>query len=330
MSISRFLFRISNMKKICFVLMIVMLACPAAAQEVYVGGGITQDTKTSTASGQWSVTYIQGFAKYAAFSFSYINEGHQPNHYRDGIAVQVWGHKNVLNSPLSIALGIGPYVYFDTKVAPVTDAFEDAHGLGIITSATATWYGLSPFLLQARLNYTLTNNSFDTLSATIGVGYLLDVPVSSDTYYKPAKVRRTTDNELTVYLGKAVLNSAKSEQNTAYSVEYRRGLGTYVDWTIAWLTEGGNSPIGRYGVTTKLWLVHPIIHDHLEFGIGVGPYLANDNVTEGHRTIVACDVSVMAVYWFHPHIGLRAAWSRIVTDYSRDTDVFLGGLTYRF
>ncbi len=319
------------MKKICLVLVIVMLACPAAAQEVHVAGGITQDTKTSTVSGRWSVTYIQGFAKYGAFSFSYINEGHQPNHFRDGIAVQVWGHKNILNSPLLIALGIGPYAYFDTEVAPVTDAFENAHGLGIITSASATWYGLSPLLLQARLNYMLTINSFDTLSATLGIGYLLDTPVfSPGVQIKPAKIRRATDNELTVYLGKAILNSAKSEQNTAYSVEYRRGLGTYVDWTIAWLTEGGNSPIGRYGVTTKLWLVHPIIRDHLEFGIGAGPYIANDNVTEGHRTIVAGDVSVMMVYWFNPHIGLRGNWSRIITDYSRDTDVFLGGLTYHF
>jgi hypothetical protein len=322
------------MKKICFVLMIVMLTCPAVAQEVYVNGGITHDTKTSTAAGQWSVTHIQGFMKYGAFSFSYINEGHQPNHFRDGIAAEVWGHTTILNSPLSIALGIGPYVYFDTKVSPETGGYENLHGLGIISSATATWYGWSPFLLQARLNYILTNNSFDTLSATLGIGYLLEVPVSPGIQPKPAKSRRTTDNdnEITILFGKAILNSDKSEKNTAYSIEYRRGLWKYVDWTIAWLSEGDNSPIGRYGVTTQLWLTYPILLDGLEFGIGAGPYLAYDKYSDsaGSEMIVAGDVSAMAAYWFNPHIALRATWSRIITDNHRDTDVFLGGLAYRF
>ena len=64
----------------------------------------------------------------------------------------------------------------------------------------------------------------------------------------------------------------------------------HLDWTVSWLEEGDNSMILRNGLTTQLWLM--------------GAFLA---------------------YW-----SFRAAWSRIITDYSRDTDVILGGIGYRF
>ena len=63
------------MKKIIFVALLVVLACPAWAQELFVNGGVTRDAKTGTTALQWSVTYGQDLGKYAAFSFSYINRG---------------------------------------------------------------------------------------------------------------------------------------------------------------------------------------------------------------------------------------------------------------
>ena len=320
------------MKKIFFALLFVVLACPAMAQEVYVNAGVTRDTKTGTAATQWSVTYRQGLGEYAAFSFSYINEGHQPNHYRDGLAAQIWGHTSILDPRLSLALGVGPFAYADTKVAPVRDVYEDAHGFGIISSATATWLGLSPLLFQVRFNYIETQHSFDTFSGTFGIGYLLGAPPRPGSPPKPAQSERMTGNEITLFLGQTVLNSAKSEKDTAMSVEYRRGLLRYVDWTIAWLNEGDTRPIGRWGVTTQLWAVRAFFDDHLALGIGAGPYFARDKYSgdEGQRTTVAGDLSFMAAYRFHPRFAVRASFSRIITDYSRDTDVFLGGLVYRF
>ena len=318
------------MKKIIFALLFVVLACPAWAQEIFVNGGVTRDAKTGTTAGQWSVTYRQGLGEHAAFSFSYINEGHQPNHYRDGLAAQIWGRTNILDPRLSLALGVGPFAYADTKVTPVRDVYEDAHGFGIISSATATWLGLSPFLLQVRLNYIETQHSFDTLSATFGIGYLLDAKPSPGSPPKPNT--QTTGNEITLYLGQTVLNSAKSEKDTAMSVEYRRGLLRYVDWTITWLNEGDTRPIGRWGIATQLWGVRSFFDDHLALGIGAGPYFARDKYSgdAGQRTTVAGDLSFMAAYRFHPRFAIRAAFSRIITDYNRDTDVFLGGLVYRF
>ena len=320
------------MKKIIFALLLVILACPAMAQELFINGGDTQDIKTGTDALQWSVTYRQGLGEHAAFSFSYINEGHQPNHYRDAFAVQIWGRTNVLDEQFSLALGVGPFAYADTKVTPVRDIYENAHGFGIISSATATWQGLSPFLLQVRFNYIATQHSFDTLSGTFGIGYLLDAGPSSGPPSKPVQDAPTTKNEITLSLGQAVLNSAKSETNNAMSVEYRRNLLRYLDWTISYLNEGDTRPLGRSGVATQLWAVRPFFDDHLALGIGVGPYFARDKYSgdAGQRTTVAGDLSFMATYRFHPRFAIRAAFSRIITDYSRDTDIFLGGLVYRF
>jgi len=35
-------------------------------------------------------------------------------------------------------------------------------------------------------------------------------------------------------------------------------------------------------------------------------------------------------YRFHPRWGTRASWNRIITDYNRDADVWLAGISYRF
>jgi hypothetical protein len=315
-----------------FIISLTILACPVMAQELFINGGITQDIKTGTDALQWSVTYRQGLGEYAAFSFSYINEGHQLNHYRDGLAAQIWGRMPILDQRLSLALGVGPFAYADTKVTPVRNIYENAHGFGIISSGTATWRGQSPLLLQVHLNYITTQHSFDTLSATFGIGYLLDAEPSRVHSPETAENRRRTNNEITLFLGQAVLNSAKSETNNAMSLEYRRNLLRYLDWTISYLNEGDARPLGRSGVATQLWAVQTFFDNHLALGIGAGPYFARDKYSggDGQRTTIAGDLSFMASYIFHPHFALRAAFSRIVTDYSRDTDVFLGGLAYRF
>jgi hypothetical protein len=323
-----------DMKKVLFILFFVMLVCPAWAQEeIFVNGGATRDTKTGNTALQWSVTYRQALAEHAAFSFSYINEGHQPNHYRDGFATQIWGRTSIPDPKLSFALGVGPYAYFDTKLTPVREVYENAHGWGVISSATADWSGLSPFLLQVRLNYINTQHSFDTLSATFGIGYLLGAErLAAGSASRPPQGTEAHKNEITSFLGQTVLNSARGEKDTAMGIEYRRSLFRYMDWTAGFLNEGDARPIGRYGVMSQLWAVHPFFNDNLALGIGGGPYLARDKYSgeDGQRTTLAGALSLTASYRLTSHLAVRGAFHRIITDYSRDTDVFLGGLSYRF
>jgi hypothetical protein len=41
-------------------------------------------------------------------------------------------------------------------------------------------------------------------------------------------------------------------------------------------------------------------------------------------------VSASASYRFTQHWAARVTWNRVVTRYSRDTDVLMGGVGYRF
>ncbi|HOG17787.1 MAG TPA: hypothetical protein PLB96_10640 [Syntrophales bacterium] len=320
-------------KTLSAMLIMVLLASPVAAEELFVHGGAAMDTETHNLSGQWSISYVHHLDESAALSLTYLNEGHQPYHYRDSLAAQIWGKTKIPASQFSLALGIGPLVYFDTRVVPLTDRYEDAHGLGVVTSATATWYGLSPLLFQVRLNYITVRDSFDTLAATAGIGYLLDAPTAAESRPHPARDFERPADEIALYFGYATLNSAKSETDVAGAIEYRRHFGRHVDWTVTFLGEGDHRPLGRYGITSQLWVLQPFFSDRLELGMGFGPYVARDeygNEDGSRMTALAGNISAMAAWRLSPRVALRAIWSRIVTDYHRDTDVYLGGLSYSF
>lgn len=69
--------------------------------------------------------------------------------------------------------------------------------------------------------------------------------------------------------------------------------------------------------------------------VRAGAYFALDHYSEllqgnvANRTISGI-VSLTGSYRFHPDWDVRATWNRVVTNYSSDTDVILGGIGYRF
>jgi hypothetical protein len=318
------------MRKIIPVVLLVFLSGAAYAHEFFANAGVTRDTQTGTARLQWSTTYLQEIDKHMAFSFSYINEGHQVNHYRDGIAGQVWGRAGVWDRNLVFGLGAGPYAFFDTHIG-ADGTFHDEHGLAALFSGTATVYALNPLLFQARINYLAARQSFDTLSGTIGIGY--ELGTDKTPAGKPdGQGVGAFDNEITAYAGTTVLNTQKNEQGTSWALEYRRSLAAYIDWTAMGLWEGANRPVARYGLMGQLWLAHPFFTDHLTLGAGFGPYLAHDKYRQGSNDKTKLDwaASFSASVRFFGHFALRGSWSRTITDHDRDTDVFLAGLGYRF
>jgi len=318
------------MWKIIPIFLLVFLSSTAYAHEFFVNAGVTRDTETGTARLQWSTTYLQEIGENAAFSFSYINEGHEVNHYRDGIAGQLWGRAGVWNRNLVFGLGAGPYAFFDTHGGP-NNTYHDEHGIAALFSATATLYTLRPLLFQARINYVAARQSFDTLSGTIGIGYELGTD-KTPTDKPGGQGVGDLRNEITAYTGTTVLNTQKNEQGTSWAIEYRRSLATYLDWTAMGLWEGRDRPVARYGLMSQAWLTHPFFTDRLTLGAGFGPYLAHDRYQQGNddKTKLDWAASFSASVRFLEHFALRASWSRVITVQDRDTDVFLGGLSYRF
>lgn len=305
------------------------------AQEVFVNGGFMDDTDTGEKSYAWSLEYFEGLGEHLGFSFSWINEGHVKNHHRDGCSPQIWLRKTVKNRRLSLKAGIGPYQYFDTTHKSADDGYEDLTGWGIAYSVGACWYSDSPWVVQFMANYIDTFHSLDSASAVLGVGYQLDRPEQPGPRRQaPTQTEYTTDQEITVFLGKTVVNSFGSEESTAQSVEYRRGLSRHIEGTIAWINEGDAELIRRNGMAAQLWLTRAFFGSHLILGVGGGVYYLIDRhrdpvPNEARGDALTGLVTTTGSYRWGEHWLTRLSWNRVVTDYDRDADVFLLGLGYR-
>src|SRR5262245_66304987 len=93
------------------------IALPAAAQDLSgLVGAMRSDSPDPHTSYAWLFSYSHDLGEHFAASFTWQNEGHVPNHHRDGHSVQLWA-KTGLGPQLELAAGIGPYRYFDTTAA---------------------------------------------------------------------------------------------------------------------------------------------------------------------------------------------------------------------
>lgn len=303
---------------------------PVCAQELAVLGGLIENTKSGNCSFLWQLDYRDTLGKHLAYSFTYLNEGHLPDHHRDGYSGQLWLRADVPDSRLSLAAGAGPYYYFDTTQSPSVSYNLNDHGWGALVSLAATWYTESPWLFQLRSNWVAASDSIDTFSAAFGIGYQLDrKPASQQRKQASSERDKTTNNEITAFIGQTSVFTDGSPHSPAVSIEYRRGLWRYVDWTVAWLYEGDNDGSQMNGLATQLWAARAFVDDRLALSIGAGPYIAVDRLQ--HNQVLVSGIATMsAAYRFHPRWGMRASWNRIITDNDRDADIWLAGISYLF
>ncbi|MBT0666577.1 hypothetical protein KI809_19890 [Geobacter pelophilus] len=298
----------------------------AVGQEFSLLGGAVKNADVHDSSYSWQLEYKESLGANFAAGFSYLNEGHVPNHHRDGHAIQLWGKTDILVHRLSLATGVGPYYYFDTTNNS-GNSYSNEHGLGIIASVAATWY-VKDWLFQLRTNWAGVGGSFDTVSTLAGIGYRLDTSPAS-----PAIRSSTpnTDNEITAYLGQSIVNSFNSESNLASGVEYRRSLVQYIDWSVGWLYEGNNHLVRRNGITSELWGVRNFWGDRFSLSAGGGIYFTVDHYAGkiSHKPLSGI-ITMSGSYRLHGPWGVRASWNRILTHYDRDADVLLGGISYCF
>jgi hypothetical protein len=310
---------------------LIALPGPVLSQEVFIRFGDTRETGGTAASQTYSygVSYFQGFGENLAWSVGYLNEGHFPNHKRDGLDFQGWARLNVLDRRLSLGVGAGPYLYWDTVLGSTTAVYTDQHGVGAVFSAAANWYTDSRFIIQGKVNYVVTPNSIDTLSATIGVGYQLDKPTTPGplTGPSPAPAQDLKD-EITFFGGRTVTNAGKDAATGMESLQYRRNLAPHIDWTIGWLNE--HHPVSRTGPVTEIWAGRTFVDDRFGLEIGLGPYVGYDYHGAYNATRLSWLASLSGSIRFTEHWLLRGTWDRVTTNNDRDTDIFMAGIGYRF
>jgi len=308
-----------------------LLACPIHAGEISLLGGYGRATNPVQTTGVWQVQYMEGLGEHFAYSLAYVNQGHFISHHRDGTAAALWLRTNRVHRQLSLGIGAGPMFYYDT-LRPPDGAPADVHGWATMVNLSASWYTKNRWIYHLQGSWVRGGNSFDTLSVLAGIGYQLDPPPTPGPNVTASpQTERTTDQELTLFGGQTVVNLPGNGTSTAGSIEYRRGLWRYLEWTAGFLYEGKSDLIDRYGLTAQIWLAKLFFDDRATIGAGFGFYLGDDRRRD--KTwggFLGEVVSITASYRFGPHWNIRGTWDRIITDYDRDSDIFLGGIGYRF
>jgi len=303
----------------------------ARASDIFALGGVVHSTSPNDLSYSWQLEYRQDLLRNLAAGVSYLNEGHFKGHHRDGYTAQLWTRAELMDYRLTLAAGVGPYFFLDTTSTTSATGFTDNHGWKAMISAAATWHLENNLLLELRSNWVKGPTGFDTVSALAGIGY----------HFEPAlepldgEKDRGLANEVTLFLGQTIVNSFDSPRSLAVAVEYRRRLTRHLDWTAAGLYEGDNRLIRRDGAMTQLWVTQELLDDILSVGAGAGAYF---NLGRYHHPFqdpgtdrfLSGIISLTGSYRFAQHWAARATWNRIVTSYARDTDVMLGGISYRY
>jgi hypothetical protein len=313
---------------------LLLVGSQAFAAELAVFGGWETTNRPIERTYAWQVQYMEGLGEHFAYSLSYLNQGHFIAHHRDANAATLWLRTNLLEKRLSLGLGAGGLFYFDTIRPTDGTPPHDAHGWGGIASVAATIYTESRWFAQVQGNYVRGDRSFDTLSALAGIGYQLDPPPTPGPDLKGShQDSRTTDNEITLFGGQTIVNiPAVNGKSPAVALEYRRGIWRYLEWTARAIYEGKNDLIERYGLTSQFWLAKEFLDERLSIGAGLGGYAGRDQRRTGGNTkdFFAEVLSVTGSVRLSNHWDLRATWDRTITAYDRDTDIFLGGIGFRF
>ncbi|WP_168791281.1 hypothetical protein [Paraburkholderia aromaticivorans] len=304
------------------------------AQEFSLFGGGSRASSINTYT--WAFNYQEGLGQYFAASFTWLNEGHIPDHHRDGQMIQLWARIPVGSPQFVLQAGVGPYRYFDTTTAEQGGSYSNTHGWGVVYSVRAAYYASNRWITQLQLNRVHVQRGPDSSGVMFGVGYQLDAPGSPGPRdWASGSTHKVTDNEVAVYLGKTIVNSTSSPSALGGAIEYRRGLAKYLDVTVGYLHEGSSKAARRDGLTSQLWATRAFLDDKVSLAVGLGAYYAiNENENSATPGPGAGKfsglVTIAGSYRLTDHWNARLEWNRVVTRYDRDSDVIFGGVGYRW
>jgi hypothetical protein len=311
-----------------FLALPLLLACGlASAQDVSLLAGALDNSKVHERSFAAELGFSQRMNENTSWSAEYYNEGHPSKHHRDGLTSQFWVHTAIPDQGASFGIGIGPYYYFDTTTGlGVATDYRNLHGWGNLMSLSAKWHLEKRTYVELRVNRAKTHGEGDSNSVLVGMGYeLRNVPERTR-----EKNEMPGDRLLMIQGGQAIVNSFESERARAFGIEFRDTVTQNMEWSATALNEGRIGLVQRKGVAAQLWLLRPFT-DRTVLELGGGGYLMRDRVnradaTEESKTHLVPIVTIGMRYRFSPDWRAQLSWSRVITDYHRDSDVLLLGV----
>ena len=305
-------------------------------EELTVFTGTVDGNDGAPASYSWQIEYRQQLLPQMDASFSYVNEGHFPGHQRDGQTVQLWAVTPRWLNRFDLAVGAGPYVYFDTQSTSVPPYFRDDHGVGAIITGSLSYYGGERWFLRLNLSDVYVPGGLDTHMLLLGAGYNVDsilerigAPIEPDDASSPVHAR----NELGPFIGQSIENSDSSGKSTNFGIEYRRRVARHLELSASWLNEAVGIDGRHDGVTGEAWLMGTMLNRRLSAGIGVGPYvtLHSYRVDDGRSAASLTGLASMTVSWrMTRSTALRVVWHRSFTQDDQDRDIVTLGFAWRW
>jgi hypothetical protein len=314
------------------VLPLVFVSCLAHAQDAYLlAGAMRVDQNENDNSFAVNLGYNQHLNRYLAVTADYLNEGHPRDHHRDGIGAQVWLHTPIPERGWSFGAGFGPYYYFDTTTGNGSKQdYRNDHGWGQLMSVNAKYHLASRTYVEARLSHTHGITAHDTTMVMVGVGYeLRNLPRSTR-----LENAERGDNTILLLAGRSIVNSFKSETATSSGLEYRRTVNPNVEWSVILMNEGRVDAAERKGVSAQAWLLRPFT-ERTVLEMGFGAYAMRDQLDRTDASAkrenhVAPIASIGMRYRISDSLRAQLTWSRVITNYERDSDVFLLGAGVAF
>jgi hypothetical protein len=320
------------MRHLCAIVALLFASPLAQAQDAsLLAGAMRADTDARDSSFAVNVGYTQHLHNYLSVSADYLNEGHPKLHHRDGLGVQLWAHTAIPVRGWSFGAGFGPYYYFDTTRGNGSqDEYRNDHGWGQLMSVNAIYHLHSRAYVEVRLSHTHGITSHDSSMLMVGLGYELGSV--------PRAIRLENadsgDNLLMLLAGRSIVNSLKSETSTSTGLEYRRTFTPNIEGSVILVNEGKVDAAERKGVAAQVWLLRPFT-ERTVLEMGGGAYAMRDQLdrTDPHaerENHVAPIVSIGMRYRLDDRWRVQLTWSRVITSYARDSDVFLlgAGLAY--
>jgi hypothetical protein len=296
-----------------------------------LAGAMKVDKDRSDHSFAVQLGYAQRMGEHSALSAEYVNEGHPKLHHRDGLSLQYWLHTATPETGPSFGAGFGPYYYFDTTTGDGSLAhYRNDHGWGTFTSVFARWHFHQRAYAEARLSHIHGREGHDSTLLLVGMGYeLRELP-------REVKLRNADpgDNLVMLLAGRSIVNSFKSEKATSHGIEYRHTVSPNTEWSVMAMSEGRVGLAERRGISSQIWLLRPFT-ERTVLELGLGAYVMRDQVDrfdpdEQARTRFAPIASIGIRYRINDTIRAQLSWSRVITDYHRDSDVFLLGAGVAF
>jgi hypothetical protein len=262
----------------------------------------------------------------------YTNQGHFPEHHRDGAGVELKYNKEILPR-LTVSAGAGPWTYSDTLIPDNGKPAQDLHGIGAMAGVGAAYHLKNHIVLGVGANYYTGKDSFSSYNVLGSVGY--DFGATTDGSVKDygfssgdsdsSSSANSRNNQVSLMAGEAAVNTPGNVRAVSSELEFRHQLGNSVDVTVSGIDEGKNKFTNRAGIAPELWYRQDVLDNRVSFSIGGGVYAGIDGrkEEEGYSSdrFAAGMISASAAIKLTDHLDARLIWHRVLTTYNRDADV---------